>query len=121
MKILGWRDVPVDSSAIGKIATETEPYVKQIFIGKSDKNQDDFAFNLKLFTSRKQTELHINGSKLSESARFYLPSLFTKIIIFKGLLVPKDVKHYNKDFQDPSLVAPLALVDQRFSTNTFPT
>ena len=121
LQILGWRDVPVDASAIGKIAAETEPFVKQIFIGKSDKKQDEFAFNLKLFTARKQAEHHINNSKLSESARFYLPSLSTKIIIFKGLLVPEDMKHYYKDLQDPSLVTRLALVHQRFSTNTFPT
>ena len=121
LQILGWRDVPVDASAIGKIAAETEPFVKQIFIGKSDKKQDEFAFNLKLFTARKQAEHHINNSKLSESARFYLPSLSTKIIIFKGLLVPEDMKHYYKDLQDASLVTRLALVHQRFSTNTFPT
>lgn len=121
LPILGWRDVPVDSAVLGTVAALTEPFVKQIFIGKSAENQDDFSFNLKLFTARKQAEHHINASKLSESARFYLPSLSTKIIIFKGLLVPEDIKLYYKDLQDPSLVTRLALVHQRFSTNTFPT
>ncbi|WP_338408984.1 glutamate synthase large subunit [uncultured Flavobacterium sp.] len=121
LDILGWRDVPVDSSVIGKIAAESEPFVKQIFIGKTDKKQTDFAFNLKLFTARKQAEHFIYNSKLSESGRFYLPSLSTKIIIFKGLLIPEDIKLYYTDLQDPSLVTRLALVHQRFSTNTFPT
>ncbi|MCK0123239.1 glutamate synthase large subunit [Gelidibacter sp. F2691] len=121
LHILGWRDVPVDASVLGSVAALTEPFVKQVFIGKADKQQDEFNFNLKLFIARKQAEHHINASKLSENARFYLPSLSTKIIIFKGLLVPEDIKLYYKDLQDPSLVTRLALVHQRFSTNTFPT
>ena len=121
LEVLGWRDVPVDSSVIGEIAAESEPFVKQIFIGKSDNKQDDFTFNLKLFTARKQAEHHVYNSKLSESPRFYLPSLSTKIIIFKGLLIPEDIKRYYTDLQDPTLVTRLALVHQRFSTNTFPT
>ncbi len=119
--ILGWRDVPVDDSIIGKIAAETVPYIKQIFIGKDKSTLKDFKFNLKLFTARKKAEHHIYNSKLSENKRFYLPSLSTKIIIFKGLLIPEDIKLFYTDLQDPSLVTRLALVHQRFSTNTFPT
>ncbi len=121
LEILGWRDVPVDTSVLGKIAAETEPFVKQVFIGKSDKKQSDFDFNLKLFTARKQAEHAIRNSKLSESSRFYLLSLSTKTIIYKGLLIPEDIKLYYTDLQDPTLVTRLALVHQRFSTNTFPT
>lgn len=121
LKILGWRDVPVDHSVIGRIAAETEPYVKQVFVGKNDAKQNDFEFNLRLFTARKQAEHHIYSSKLSESNRFYLPSLSTKTIIFKGLLIPEDIKLYYTDLQDKTLVTRLALVHQRFSTNTFPT
>ncbi|WP_411766634.1 glutamate synthase large subunit [Winogradskyella sp. A3E31] len=121
LEILGWRDVPVDASIIGQIAAETVPYIKQVFIGKASKSQEDFTFNLKLFTARKQAEHHIYNSKLSESSRFYLPSLSAKTIIYKGLLVPEDIKLFFKELQDPSLVTRLALVHQRFSTNTFPT
>ena len=121
LQILGWRNVPVDASVIGKIAAETVPYVKQIFVGKTEVKQGFFHFNLKLFTARKQAEHHIYNSKLSESARFYLPSFSTKTIIFKGLLIPEDIKLFYTDLQDPSLVTRLALVHQRFSTNTFPT
>ncbi|UAB76003.1 glutamate synthase large subunit [Mesoflavibacter sp. SCSIO 43206] len=121
LEILGWRDVPVDTSVLGKIAAETEPFVKQVFVGKSDKKQSDFDFNLKLFTARKQAEHAMHNSKLSESSRFYLPSLSAKTIIYKGLLIPEDIKLYYIDLQDPTLVTRLALVHQRFSTNTFPT
>ncbi|KQC33317.1 glutamate synthase [Nonlabens sp. YIK11] len=121
LNILGWRDVPVDANHLGKIATTTEPFIKQIFIGKSDDKQSDFEFTRKLFIARKKAEHEIYSSKISESGKFYLPSLSTKIIIYKGLLMPGDIKGYYKDLNDPSFVTRLALVHQRFSTNTFPT
>ena len=121
LKLLGWRDVPVNRSIPGRIAMETEPFVKQVFIGKEDADQDIFQFNLKLYVARKVTEHAIIKSKLSESKYFYLPSLSTKIIIFKGLLMPKDISLYYKDLMDPRVVTRLSLVHQRFSTNTFPT
>src|SRR5690606_25546602 len=120
LKLLGWRDVPVNRSVPGRIAAETEPYVKQVFVAKGEA-LDDFQFNLKLFIARKITEHTIIDSKLSQSQFFYLPSLSTKIIIFKGLLVPKDISKYYEDLLDPRVVTRLALVHQRFSTNTFPT
>ncbi len=119
--LLGWRNVPVDHIHIGEIAATTEPFIKQIFIGKENKEQSYFDFNLKLFTARKVTEHSIYGSKLSESKFFYLPSLSTKTLIFKGLLMPEDIKLYYTDLMDPKVVTRLALVHQRFSTNTFPT
>lgn len=121
LKLLGWRDVPVNKSIPGRIAMETEPFVKQIFIAKRDKKQDYFQFNLKLFIARKVTEHAILNSKLSESKFFYVPSLSTKIIIFKGLLMPKDISLYYTDLMDSRVVTRLSLVHQRFSTNTFPT
>ena len=121
LQLLGWRDVPVNRSVPGRIAMETEPFVKQVFIGKDNKKQDQFNFNLKLFIARKVTEHNILNSKLSESQFFYVPSLSTKIIIFKGLLMPKDISLYYKDLMDPRVVTRLSLVHQRFSTNTFPT
>ena len=121
LNVLGWREVPVDATVLGSIAQETEPCVKQIFIAKSDEQQDDFNFNLKLFIARKKAEHEIYSSKLSESNFFYLPSLSTKIIIYKGLLIPEDIKLYYRDLENPLFVTRLALVHQRFSTNTFPT
>ena len=121
LNILGWRNVPVDESIIGRVAAETVPFIKQVFISKEQPKQKDFEFNLKLFTARKKAEHHIYSSKLSESTRFYLPSLSAKTIIYKGLLIPEDIKLFYTDLQDESLVTRLALVHQRFSTNTFPT
>ncbi|MTE27088.1 glutamate synthase large subunit [Winogradskyella ouciana] len=121
LKLIGWRDVPVNSDILGAIATVTEPSIKQVFIGKSDKNQSDRDFNLKLFAARKIAEHTIYESKLSESKFFYLPSLSTKIIIFKGLLKPEHINEYYLDLFNSALDTRLALVHQRFSTNTFPT
>ncbi|MBT8186029.1 MAG: glutamate synthase large subunit [Eudoraea sp.] len=121
LKLLGWRNAPVNRSIPGRIAMETEPFVKQLFVGKKSREQSDFDFNLKLFIARKITEHAVNASKLSENKFFYVPSLSTKIIIFKGLLMPNDIKLYYKDLMDPAVVTRLALVHQRFSTNTFPT
>lgn len=121
LQVLGWRDVPINKSIPGRIAAETEPYVRQLFVAKEHKEQDFFNFNLKLYIARKLTEHTIGSSKLSESDYFYVPSLSTKIIIFKGLLMPEDISLYYKDLMDPRVVTRLALVHQRFSTNTFPT
>ncbi len=121
LQLIGWRDVPVNKSVPGRIASETEPFVKQVFIAKEHSEQNYFDFNLRLFIARKTTEHTIINSKLSESPFFYLPSLSTRTIIFKGLLMPQDIKLYYKDLMDPRVVTRLALVHQRFSTNTFPT
>ena len=120
LHIVGWREVPVDSSVLGEIAKETEPFTKQIFIGRPD-GLSYFDFQKKLFSARKKTEHKIAASKLSERHYFYLPSLSAKTIIYKGLLVPEDIKSYYLDLVDPKVVTRLALVHQRFSTNTFPT
>ncbi|WP_088341441.1 glutamate synthase large subunit [Robiginitalea sediminis] len=120
LELLGWRDVPVNRRVPGRIAAETEPFVKQVFIGKGV-SESDFDFNRRLFVARKVTEHAVIDSKLSERGYFYVPSLSTRIIIFKGLLMPMDIKLYYKDLMDPRVVTRLALVHQRFSTNTFPT
>ena len=121
LHVLGWREVPVNSDVLGDIAKTTEPFVMQVFVGKSDPKQSEFDFNLKLFAARKISEHTIYDSKLSESKFFYLPSLSTKIIIFKGLLKPEHINEYYLDLFNSALDTRLALVHQRFSTNTFPT
>ena len=121
LTLLGWRDTPVNPAIPGRIAKESEPFVKQVFIDKGEGAHDDFDFNLKLYIARKVTEHTINDSRLSDRHFFYIPSLSTRIIIFKGLLMPHDIKLYYKDLMDPRVVTRLALVHQRFSTNTFPT
>ncbi|MCF4102547.1 glutamate synthase large subunit [Gillisia sp. M10.2A] len=121
LKVLGWRKVPVDASHLGAIAADVEPVIEQIFIGKPEEGLEERLFQIKLYTARKITEHTILKSKLSERVFFYLPSLSTKTLIFKGLLMPEDIKFYYRDLLDPKVVTRLALVHQRFSTNTFPT
>ena len=121
LEVIGWRKVPVDSSIVGVIAAETEPYVMQVFVGKGANDLDETAFNLKLFSARKIAENAIWNSKLSQAHYFYLSSFSTRTLIYKGLLIPEDISRYYKDLKQPDLVTRLALVHQRFSTNTFPT
>ena len=120
LNIIGWRDVPVDVSNLGQIAAEKEPTVKQVFIGKNGLELTEQQFNAKLFAARKIAEHAIRNSKISESQMFYFSSLSTTTIIYKGLLMPEDISRYYTDLLDNDLVTRLALVHQRFSTNTFP-
>jgi len=121
LTLLGWRKVPVDPTVVGSIAKQTEPHIMQAFIGHGETPLTDQEFNIKLFIARKISEHTIGASKLSEASYFYLPSLSTHTIIYKGLLIPEDIKGYYKDLSHPDVVTRLALVHQRFSTNTFPT
>ena len=121
LKVLGWRKVPVKTEIVGTIAAQTEPKIMQVFVSKGDKNISNQEFNNKLFCARKISEHTIHNSNLSQSSYFYLPSLSTRTLIYKGLLIPEDIKGYYSDLSDPRVVTKLALVHQRFSTNTFPT
>jgi glutamate synthase (ferredoxin) len=120
LHIIGWRNVPVDHSNLGKIAAKTEPKVKQLFVGKNNLDLTDLQFNAKLFAAKKITEHNIIKSRIAERNYFYLPSFSTTTIIYKGLLIPEDIRRYYTDLKETDLVTRLALVHQRFSTNTFP-
>jgi len=121
LEILGWRDVPVNSKVVGSIASKSQPLIKQVFIKPKNSNLSERLFNLRLFLSRKITENLIYGSELSQKDFFYFSSLSTRTIIYKGLLIPEDIERFYTDLTNKDLVTKLALVHQRFSTNTFPT
>ena len=121
LRVLGWRKVPVRTEIVGKIAAQTEPKIMQIFVSKGDKKLTEQNFKNKLFCARKIAEHKIYESNLSQNSFFYVPSLSNRTIIYKGLLIPKDIKGYYSDLSEPKVVTKLALVHQRFSTNTFPT
>ena len=121
LKILGWRDVPIHSKVVGSIAAMSQPAIKQVFIAKESINQSEEEFNLKLYLARKISENIIYNSSLSQKNYFYFSSLHTRTIIYKGLLIPEDIQRFYLDLVNPLLVTRLALVHQRFSTNTFPT
>lgn len=116
----GWRDVPVQPSNLGKIASETEPHVRQVFVAKPDEDMSAMEFDTKLYIARKITENEIAASKITESNFFYIASLSTKTIIYKGLLMPDDISRYYPDLLHPDFKTRFALVHQRFSTNTLP-
>ena len=121
LEVIGWRKVPVNHDVVGSIAALTEPFIMQVFVGKGSVDLSDYEFNIKLYCARKIAEHTVSNSKLSQSSYFYLPSLSTHTLIYKGLLIPQDIKGYYSDLKDPDVVTRLALVHQRFSTNTFPT
>ncbi|MDH4286344.1 MAG: glutamate synthase-related protein, partial [Gallionella sp.] len=122
-QLLGWRDVPVDNRSLGESVKAVEPVVRQIFIGSSQ-CADANHFERKLFVIRKTVEHAVrNGSAgiLPACQDFYIPSLSSRTIVYKGMLLADQVDKYYLDLQDENLASALALVHQRFSTNTFPT
>tara|TARA_B100001996_G_scaffold380835_1_gene369060 strand:+ start:4847 stop:9349 length:4503 start_codon:yes stop_codon:yes gene_type:complete len=121
LSIIGWRDVPINSKVVGSIAAETQPTIKQVFIGKNGRKLSESEFNTKLFVARKIAENKIYNSALSQKQYFYFPSLHNRTLIYKGLLIPEDIDRFYLDLSNPNLVTKLALVHQRYSTNTFPT
>ncbi|MCI0564760.1 MAG: glutamate synthase large subunit, partial [Nitrososphaera sp.] len=118
--LLGWRTVPTNNSSIGNTAKSCEPFVRQIFIGRNAKIQDDMAFERKLYVIRKRAEKAIRYSGMSGGEYFYIPSLSYKTIVYKGMLTAEQVEGFYPDLADPDIETALALVHSRFSTNTFP-
>ncbi len=116
--LLGWRDVPVDNSNIAQAARDVEPCMRQVFIGSSASDQT--SFERKCFVIRKRIEHAVSALNLQDHAAFYVPSLSSRTIVYKGMLLANEVGVYYRDLADKSVVSALALVHQRFSTNTFP-
>tara|TARA_Y100001935_G_scaffold255490_1_gene268897 strand:+ start:2331 stop:6953 length:4623 start_codon:yes stop_codon:yes gene_type:complete len=119
--LLGWREVPVDNTGLGESVLPTEPKIKQIFIEKGKNCSDQNSFERKLFVIRKQAEKIINDSGIDNKNSVYFNSLSSRTIVYKGMLLSDQVGDFYKDLSDLDMVSGLALVHQRFSTNTFPT
>jgi glutamate synthase domain-containing protein 2/glutamate synthase domain-containing protein 1/glutamate synthase domain-containing protein 3 len=119
--LLGWRDVPVDSEDLGESVKKVEPVIRQVFIGRSSAIRVTDALERKLYVIRKSAGHAIRSLQLAHSTEFFVPSMSARTIVYKGMLLPSQVGTYFKDLQDPRVVSALALVHQRFSTNTFPT
>jgi glutamate synthase domain-containing protein 2/glutamate synthase domain-containing protein 1/glutamate synthase domain-containing protein 3 len=120
LEVLGWRDTPIDSNAIGRLARDSQPYIQQIFIGHPPGISAD-ALERKLYQARKRVENEVANSEIRDRDFFYIPSLSCRTIIYKGLLLAPQIANFYKELSDPRLVSALCLVHQRFSTNTFPT
>lgn len=120
LKLCGWRVVPTDNSPIGPTALAAQPAIEQIFIGRGDVTGDSEAFERKLYVVRKRIEHEIWSSGAAGSDKFYIPSLSHATLIYKGMLIGSQVDVMFPDIVDPAFESALALVHQRFSTNTFP-
>ena len=118
--MLGWRDVPVDNSGLSDATREVEPVIRQVFIGRGSNCADVDAFERKLFVIRKQVEHAVKAKDFTDGKQFYVPSLSARTIVYKGMLLAEQVGEYFLDLADQQMVSGLALVHQRFSTNTFP-
>ena len=118
--LLGWRDVPTDNTGVGAGVKAVEPVVRQLFIGRGANCATDNSFERKLFVIRKQVENALRSSGLEGSECFYVPSMSCRTLSYKGMLLANQVDRYYADLNDERVVSALALVHQRFSTNTFP-
>jgi glutamate synthase domain-containing protein 2/glutamate synthase domain-containing protein 1/glutamate synthase domain-containing protein 3 len=120
LTVLGWRDTPIDSNAIGRLARDSQPYIQQIFIGRAPGMNED-ELERRLFCVRKRAENEIANSEIRDRDFFYVPSMSCRTIIYKGLLLAPQIENFYKELADPDVESAVCLVHQRFSTNTFPT
>ncbi|WP_290732279.1 glutamate synthase-related protein, partial [Aquabacterium sp.] len=119
--LLGWRDVPVDRDMpMSPTVREKEPIIRQVFIGRGHDILVPDALERKLYVIRKTASTKIQSLNLTHGAEYYVPSMSCRTIIYKGLLLADQVGKYYLDLRDERVVSALALVHQRFSTNTFP-
>jgi len=120
LSVLGWRDTPVHADAIGRTARATQPYIEQVFLrGGAHLTQDQL--ERKLYVVRRRAEAEVLETELSEKEFFYVPSMSSRLIVYKGLLLAPQIDDFYKELRDPETRSSLSMVHQRFSTNTFPT
>ncbi|MDH5527752.1 MAG: glutamate synthase large subunit, partial [Nitrospirota bacterium] len=115
---LGWRDVPTDNRTLGPGARSEEPVIRQFFVGSTVPDQD--FFERKLYVIRKQVESAVRDSSMHQAHYFYITSLSSRTLLYKGQLMAHQVDEYYPDLNDGAMVSAIALVHQRYSTNTFP-
>jgi len=115
-RLLGWRDVPYPPDAIGRVAREGLPWIRQCFIAAADGLEGD-AFERKLYVMRRLIE----QANQSEEQFFYIPSLSSRTLVYVGMLISRQIEEFYPDLTDPDLESAIALVHSRYSTNTMPT
>lgn len=119
--LLGWRDVPVDRDMpMSPLVREKEPVIRQVFVGRGTDILVPDALERKLYVIRKTASSKIQSLNLTHGSEYYVPSMSCRTIIYKGLLLADQVGKYYQDLSDERVTSALALVHQRFSTNTFP-
>ncbi len=110
----------MDSSILGESVKPTEPIHKQVFIGRGADITDDDAFERKLYVARKSASRQLRENHAADVVGYYPSSCSSRTIVYKGLVLADGVSRYYKDLQDERVISAVALVHQRFSTNTFP-
>ncbi|MCS6985013.1 MAG: glutamate synthase large subunit [Leptospiraceae bacterium] len=120
-EFLGWRDVPVDPQVPGRGARATMPYMKQSFIAASPEMKTQEDFERKLFLIRRVIDHRIRAELKLDRREYYVPSFSSRIIIYKGMLLAKQLPAFYADLRDQDMKSALAMIHMRFSTNTFPT
>src|SRR5258707_5265474 len=122
--LLGWRDVPVDTTGLGMTVLEQMPLIRQAIVGHGPKMRDQDTFERKILAIRKQTQNPLaqlaKKHKLPSITNFYMPSFSTRTVVYKGLLLAPFVGRFYEDLRNPLTQSAIAMVHQRFSTNTFP-
>src|SRR3974390_1643299 len=121
MPLLGWRDVPTDNSTLGETVKTTEPVHKQVFLGRSPKVTTEDEFERRLYILRKTISSTLYGKRERSTSNYYPVSISCRTLIYKGMFLADQLGTYYPDLHDPAFESALALVHQRFSTNTFPT
>ncbi len=118
--VLGWRDVPVDDSTLGETAKASQPFIRQLFVGRGPTISDVMAFERKLYVIRRLVEKNVARSSIPGRRDFYVPSLSWKTVVYKGMLNAPQLSEFYPDLGDAGVSSAIALVHARFSTNTFP-
>ncbi len=119
-RLLGWREVPHDSTKIGKVARSVEPEFKQLFIARG-KDTPKERFEQKLYVIRKRLFNKVQASTLAQRNYYYFCSLSSKTFVYKGQLMAEQLDRFFADLADPTMISAMAMVHSRYSTNTFPT
>ena len=119
--VLAWRTVPVDEGQLGWLAKSVAPVIRQAFFQRAADIEDELAFERRLYLLRRRIQNEIAELDLEHEGYFYVNSLSSRTVVYKGLLMADRIAAYFLDLQDRTVVSALALVHQRFSTNTFPT
>ena len=120
LELLGWRSVPVDNSSMSEMVIATEPLHRQVFIACPSSILDQDDFERRLYLARKIVSNSIQEAYKGRDIGHYTVSLSSRTLVYKGMFLSYQVKAYYKDLSDPRFVSAMALVHQRFSTNTFP-
>jgi glutamate synthase (NADPH/NADH) large chain len=121
-RLLGWRDVPVDAvrADLADSVSSCEPVIRQAFIAKGEPGQDQDSFERKLFVCRKVISHRVGRLGLVDPVKFYITSMSSRTIVYKGMFLSHQLAAYYEDLRDARMTSAMALVHQRFSTNTFP-